>query len=75
MDTLPCTVPCLLWIRMMTKREVTNAKRLRSDGKTFWEISKVLGIGEATVRKWLRNYDRYGDSLFSEQPKEIEDRE
>jgi len=48
---------------------------LRADGKTFWEVSQVIGVGEATVRKWLRNYERYGESLFSERPKEIEDRE
>jgi len=60
---------------MMTRREVAHAQKLRSDGKTFWEVAQAVGVGEATVRKWLRNYNRYGESLFSEQPKEIEDRE
>jgi|TARA_R100001460_G_scaffold37504_1_gene71855 transposase len=60
---------------MMTRREVAHAQKLRADGKTFWEVAQAIGVGEATVRKWLRNYDRYGESLFSEQPKEIEDRE
>ncbi len=75
MDTLPCPVHCLPWIMMMTRREVAHAQKLRADGKTFWEVAQAIGVGEATVRKWLRNYDRYGESLFSEQPKEIEDRE
>ncbi len=60
---------------MMTRREVAHALELRADGKTFWEVAQAVGVGEATVRKWLRNYERYGESLFSEQPKEIEDRE
>lgn len=75
MPTLPYPVPCLPWMMIMTRREVAHAQKLRSDGKTFWEIAQAVGVGEATVRKWLRNYDRYGESLFSEQPKEIEDRE
>lgn len=55
----------------MTENEVKQALKLLNKGKSYGEVSLILGIGSETVRRRVRNYEVYGSSLFSLDPKPL----
>lgn len=52
----------------MTKQQVLKAKKLREQGLSHGYIATQVFAHEATIRRWLRNYEIYGDSLFTDYP-------
>lgn len=52
----------------MTKEQVKKAKKLRDKGLSHGYIATQVYAHESTVRRWLRNYETYGDSLFTDYP-------
>ena len=52
----------------MTKDQVKKAKKLRDKGLSHGYIAAQVYAHESTVRRWLRNYETYGDSLFTDYP-------
>jgi orotate phosphoribosyltransferase-like protein len=52
----------------MTKDQLIKAKKLRDKGLSHGYISGQVHAHESTVRRWLRNYAVYGDSLFTDYP-------
>lgn len=52
----------------MTKDQVIKAKELRDKGLSHGYIGSKVYAHETTVRRWLRNYETYGDSLFTDYP-------
>ena len=52
----------------MTKEQVLKAKKLREQGLSHGYIASKVFAHEATVNRWLRNYETYGDSLFTDYP-------
>ena len=52
----------------MTKEQVLKAKTLREQGLSHGYIASQVHAHESTVARWLRNYETYGDSLFTDYP-------
>jgi len=52
----------------MTKEQVLKAKKLRDEGLSHGYIANEVFAHESTVCRWLRNYETYGDSLFTDYP-------
>lgn len=52
----------------MTKDQLIKAKKLRDEGLSHGYIASKVYAHESTVRRWLRNYSTYGDSLFTDYP-------
>lgn len=52
----------------MTKDQVKKAKKLRDKGLSHGYIAGQVYAHESTVRRWLRNYETYGESLFTDYP-------
>ena len=45
-----------------------KAKKLRDQGLSHGYIANQVHEHESTVARWLRNYEIYGDSLFTDYP-------
>ena len=56
---------------MMDKRRVEKAIKLLDKGKSWTQAADLCHVHVGTLRKWIRNYERYGDSLFTKYPEEI----
>lgn len=52
----------------MTKDRVRKAFKLRNKGLTYKQIAYEMYVHEMTIRRWLRNYETYGDTLFTDYP-------
>lgn len=52
----------------MTRERVLKAIQLRDLGKTLDYIGRKVYAHPSTVSKWMRNYEIYGDSLFTGYP-------
>lgn len=57
---------------MMDKRRVQKAIKLLNKGKSMTQAADQCHVHASTLRKWIRNYERYGDSLFTKDPEELE---
>jgi transposase len=44
--------------------KLQTIKQVTEQGKRVIEVSRMLGIAEQTVYRWLREYDKYGDEAF-----------
>jgi transposase len=56
----------------MDKKRVKNAKKMIDSGKSMGEVAHDSHVHVSTLRRWLRNYETYGDSLWTGSPKEVE---
>lgn len=56
----------------MTEGEVIQAIELRDKGKTFVEISTIMGHVPDKISRYMRQYEVYGSSLWSLHPKPID---
>lgn len=52
----------------LTIDQVAEALELQNSGVFIWAIAKLLHVHESTLRKTLRNAERYGFSYWSTQP-------
>jgi len=52
----------------LTIDQVAEALELRNSGVFVWAIAKLFDVHESTLRKTLRNAERYGFSYWSTQP-------
>jgi transposase len=55
----------------MDKRRVEKAIKLLDSGKSMTQAADQCHVHVGTLRKWIRNYERSGDSLFTKDPEEI----
>jgi transposase len=56
----------------MDKSRVKKAQKMIDSGKSMGEVAHDSHVHVSTLRRWLRNYERYGDSLWTGSPKEVE---
>lgn len=68
--TLPCTL--LGFEDVVTKDRVKWAVKELKRGRSTAQVAGDTFVHPNTLRRWVRNYERYGDSLWTDYPKEVE---
>jgi len=56
----------------LTPKELAEAKKLHEQGVDTWSLSQAFNIHYSTMRRYLRQYDLYGESIFSPNPQYVE---
>ena len=56
----------------LTEAQLEEAIKLRDRGVDTWSLSTIYGVHYDTMRRYLRNYETYGGSIFTANPKPIE---
>lgn len=56
----------------LSKQEMEEAKDLYDKGVDVWSLSQAFGVHYDTMRKYLRQYDLYGVSIFTPYPQYVE---
>jgi len=59
------------WFCKMDKRRVEKAIKLLDKGKSMAQVADQCHVHITTLRRWLRNYETYGDSLWTKYPEEV----
>ena len=49
-----------------------EAVRLRNNGVDMWSLAQIYEIHYDTMRKYLRQYDLYGVSIYTPYPQYVE---
>lgn len=57
----------------LSPSQVREAVDLESKGVQLWALAQMFSVHYDTMRRYLRNYRTYGDSMFTPYPKEIEE--
>ena len=52
----------------MSEDEVKQAIDLLNKGKSFVEVSSIIGVRADTISRKIRHYEIYGSSLFTKDP-------
>lgn len=52
----------------MSEDEVKQAINLLNKGKSYVEISSILGVSDEVISRKIRHYEIYGSSLFTKDP-------
>jgi len=68
--TLPCTL--LGFGGAVKKERVKWAVKELKRGRSTAQVASDAFVHPNTLRRWVRNYERYGDSLWTDYPKEVE---
>ena len=45
--------------------------KLLDKGKSMAQVADQCHVHITTLRRWLRNYETYGDSLWTKYPEEV----
>lgn len=56
----------------ISKKELIEAKDLYDKGVDVWSLSEAFGVHYDTMRKYLRQYELYGESIYSPNPQYVE---
>lgn len=56
----------------MRLEQLEKAKKLRDQGYSIDYVAGQLYVHPQTMRRWLRNYERYGASLCGDYPVEVQ---
>lgn len=56
----------------LTEAQLGEAIKLRDQGVDTWSLSTIFGVHYDTMRRYLRNYETYGGSIFTANPKPVE---
>tara|TARA_B100000497_G_C7623008_1_gene374330 strand:- start:298 stop:498 length:201 start_codon:yes stop_codon:yes gene_type:complete len=57
----------------INKKQMEEALEMQENGKTIQQIAYKFSVHEQTMRRYMRNYERYGVSLFSVYPTDAEE--
>lgn len=57
----------------LNNEQMQEAMSLSSRGVDTWSISQLMGVHYETMRKYLRQYERYGESIFTKDPVPVDD--
>jgi len=60
-------------VMKISVEQMKEARALYEKGVDIWSLSEAFGVHYDTMRRYLRQYDLYGVSLFSPNPRYIED--
>ena len=53
------------WFKMCTQQTINDAVDMRQRGYPVTAIAEKIGFHYSTMARYLRAYDRYGDSVFA----------
>ena len=53
--------------------DVKRASEMEMDGVGLWAIALLFEVHDDTMRRYLRNYERYGRSYWTPYPTEVSD--
>ena len=56
----------------LTKKDLKEAIKLRNEGVDTWSLSQIYSVHYDTMRRYLRQYDLYGVSIFTPYPQYVE---
>lgn len=56
---------------LLSELEVLDMIKLRQGGRTFKEISYAYEIPVPTVNRYIRNYETYGSSMWTDYPEAV----
>ena len=51
---------------------MAEAKKLHEKGVDTWSLSQAFNVHYTTMRRYLRQYELYGESIFSPNPQYVE---
>ena len=57
----------------LSNEQMQEAMSLSSRGVDTWSISQLMGVHYETMRKYLRQYERYGESIFTKDPVPVDE--
>ena len=57
------------------KEKMLEARALYEKGVDIWSLSEAFGVHYDTMRKYLRQFDLYGESIYSPDPQYVEKQE
>lgn len=57
----------------LNQNQMQEAMSLFERGVDTWSISQVMGVHYETMRRYLRIYERYGDSIFTKDPVPVDE--
>jgi transposase len=55
----------------INKKQMEEAIEMQENGKSIQQIAYKFAVHEQTMLRYLRNYQRYGVSLFSVYPTDV----
>lgn len=58
----------------LTPEKVREAQSLRDKGVSVAAVAFEFDVAETTLRRYLRAYNRYGESYWTTYPEEVNDR-
>jgi len=48
-----------------------KARKMLKNGQSMAQAAHECHVHPTTLRRWIRNYELYGDSLWTPYPKEV----
>ena len=57
----------------LNNEQMQEAMSLFKRGVDTWSISQLMGVHYETMRKYLRQYERYGESIFTKDPVPVDE--
>ena len=57
----------------LSYKDVKRASEMEYEGVGLWAIAILFNVHEQTMRRYLRNYETYGESYWSPYPEEVND--
>ena len=63
------------WIVKIPKEQMLEARSLYEKGVDIWSLSEAFGVHYDTMRKYLRQFDLYGESIYGPNPQYVEKEE
>lgn len=55
----------------LTKKQLEEAMEMQEQGKSVAQIAYKYHVHETTIRRYMRNFERYGASLWSTYPTDV----
>ena len=55
----------------LTRQQLEKAVELQQEGKSMGQIAYKYHVHESTMRRYIRNFERYGASLWSTYPTDV----
>jgi transposase len=52
--------------------QMAEARALYESGVDMWSLSKIYGVHYETMRKYLRQFELYGESIYTSDPQYVE---
>jgi len=56
----------------ISKEQMAEARALYESGVDIWSLSQIYNVHYDTMRKYMRQFDLYGESIFSPNPQYVE---